>query len=200
MDLYILPAEQRQYDDGFDLKSVNFTWSVTEYGDWENPKGGKTSKMVFKIKFDFPLQISPLKTQDQLVLHIKDKVFFFISETLQQDLDDKYCTLLTKVTRQMEDTDFTQNFKASSEKSSDGLKGMMFVSLGINLILSGGLSFLVGWVNSLQLIIHLPMLMILIPGNVSLFLSLILPIVQFDLIPPEYSYELFLEFDDDPGD
>ena len=31
-----------------------------------------------------------------------------------------------------------------------------------------------------------------------MFFSLILPIVQFDLIPPEYSYELFLTFDEEP--
>lgn len=40
--------------------------------------------------------------------------------------------------------------------------------------------------------------MILIPANVAMFFNLILPIVQFDLIPPEWSYELFLTFDDEP--
>jgi hypothetical protein len=79
MDLYIEPAENRDQDDGFDVKSVNFTWNVTEYGDLED---SSVSKMVFMILFDHPLEISPLKTQDQIVLHIKDKVFFFISEPL----------------------------------------------------------------------------------------------------------------------
>ena len=44
------------------------------------------------------------------------------------------------------------------------------------------------------------MMMILIPANVSIFFSLILPVVQFDLIPPEYSYELFLTFEEDIED
>ena len=74
---------------------------------------------------------------------------------------------------------------------------MMLISFLINLVLSGAMSHMVGWINSLQLIIHLPMLMTLIPANVASFFSLILPIVQFDLIPPEWSYELVLNFDDD---
>ena len=77
---------------------------------------------------------------------------------------------------------------------------MMLISFLINFVLSGAMSHMVGWINSLQLIIHLPMLMTLIPANVGSFFSLILPIVQFDLIPPEWSYELFLDFDDEPNE
>ena len=50
------------------------------------------------------------------------------------------------------------------------------------------------------MIIHMPMLMILIPPNVQMFFELILPIVQFDIIPPEYSYELFLSFEEEPDE
>jgi hypothetical protein len=53
----------------------------------------------------------------------------------------------------------------------------MYIAFAINMILSGGASYMVGWINSLQLIIHLPMLMTLIPANVASFFSLILPIV-----------------------
>ena len=44
------------------------------------------------------------------------------------------------------------------------------------------------------------MLKTLIPANVGSFFALILPIVQFDLIPPEWSYELVLNFDDEPNE
>ena len=74
---------------------------------------------------------------------------------------------------------------------------MMLISFLINLVLSGAMSHMVGWINSLQLIIHLPMLKTLIPANVASFFALILPIVQFDLIPPEWSTELVLDFDDE---
>lgn len=33
--MYIVPAESREYEEEFDVSSVNFTWQVTNYGDWE---------------------------------------------------------------------------------------------------------------------------------------------------------------------
>jgi hypothetical protein len=155
--------------------------------------------IIFKLVFDEPLQISPLKVQDSLILNFKETIFFR-SKTLDKFLDDNYRILDTKVRRQMPDTAFTQDFQAKSESGSSGVKGMMVISFVINLVLSGALSYMVGWINSLQLIIHLPMLMTLIPANVGSFFSLILPIVQFDLIPPEYSYELVLTFDENPDE
>jgi hypothetical protein len=106
IDLYIIPSESRDNDDGFRLNSVNFTWNVTDYKEFNKD----SSQMIFKLVFNEPLQISPLKTQDMLILNIKDKQSFFISETLGKDLDDKYTILTTKVKRQMEDSAFTQNF------------------------------------------------------------------------------------------
>jgi hypothetical protein len=42
------------------------------------------------------------------------------------------------------------------------------------------------------------MMMILVPANVATMLALLIPVVQFDLIPPKYSYELFLSFEEEP--
>jgi hypothetical protein len=36
LDLYIVPADNRDQEEGFDLSSVNFTWTVVEYSDWED--------------------------------------------------------------------------------------------------------------------------------------------------------------------
>lgn len=69
----------------------------------------------------------------------------------------------------MIDSKAAQNFASSSETGSDGLKGMMLISFLINMVLSGAMEHMVGWINSLQLIIHLPMLMTLIPANVASF-------------------------------
>ena len=48
------------------------------------------------------------------------------------------------------------------------------------------------------MIVHLPMLSIMMPANVSGFFSIILPIVTFDIIDPEWSTELLFDFDE-PG-
>ena len=57
IDLYITPAEDRNHDEGFRVESVNFTWNVTEYGEFDK----YSSQMIFKLVFNEPLQISPLK-------------------------------------------------------------------------------------------------------------------------------------------
>ena len=103
IDMYIIPADDRQYDEGFRLESVNFTWNVTEYG----PLTKDTSHIVFKLVFFEPLQISPLAVQDRLVLNLNDTSIFFVSETLKKPLDDKYKVLTTKIKRQMEDNSMT---------------------------------------------------------------------------------------------
>lgn len=36
LDLYIVPANERDKDDDFEFSSVNFTWNVTDYGEWED--------------------------------------------------------------------------------------------------------------------------------------------------------------------
>ena len=48
------------------------------------------------------------------------------------------------------------------------------------------------------MILHLPMLRIIIPANVSAFFQIILPVVQFDLLDPEWTTELIMEFDEEP--
>ena len=77
------------------------------------------------------------------------------------------------------------------------MKGMMLISFGVNLIMSGAASYMVGWINSLQMILHLPMLLILVPPNVSSFLSIILPIVQFDILDPSWTTDLIFEFEEE---
>ena len=95
VDLYIIPADFRHTSEGFRWESVNFTWNVTEYGELTKD----TSHIVFKLVFLEPLQISPLKIQDTLILNFNETANFFVSETLKKPLDDKYKILKTKVKR-----------------------------------------------------------------------------------------------------
>ena len=58
-----------------------------------------------------------------------------------------------------------------------------------------GMDFYKWYLRSLQIIIHLPMLRIVVPGNVSEFFRYIIPIVQFDILDAEWTTELIMEFD-----
>ena len=43
--------------------------------------------------------------------------------------------------------------------------------------------------------IHLPLIRILIPSNVNMVFSVLIPIVMFDIFDSEYTTEMLLEFD-----
>jgi hypothetical protein len=92
LDMYIVPAEDRSTYEGFKWTQVNFTWVVTEFAEFDKD----SSKLVIKISFDEPIQISPLVIQDMLMIYFND-TSFFISETLNKPLDDEYRNLKTKV-------------------------------------------------------------------------------------------------------
>jgi hypothetical protein len=66
------------------------------------------------------------------------------------------------------------------------IKGLMFGGLVaaavISIFLSGILSFLLALINGLQLVFHLPIMNIIMPGNVSMFFEIMIPIVMFDIL------------------
>lgn len=72
----------------------------------------------------------------------------------------------------------------SSTKVNQGLQGIFLVALVINLLMqgAGSLEYAMGMINSLQMILHLPMLYIFVPPNVARFFQVILPIVMFDIL------------------
>lgn len=57
--------------------------------------------------------------------------------------------------------------------------------------------YLWGFINTLQLILYLPMLNVYFPKNVKLFYSILLPLANADIIPPEISTMHVFEISDD---
>ena len=50
------------------------------------------------------------------------------------------------------------------------------------------MSLLVGLVNSMQLVVHLPIMLVPFPANVMIILRIMMPIVMFDIL--EYKEQL----------
>ena len=71
----------------------------------------------------------------------------------------------------MPDTPPIQNFQELVAKLGDGLNYTFVLAFLINIFLTGAGSFeyYVSMINSLQIILHLPMLRIIIPSNVASF-------------------------------
>jgi hypothetical protein len=58
----------------------------------------------------------------------------------------------------MENTNFNKKYISTTENTQTGMMVILVVAFLINLILSGALEYMSAWLNSLQMIIHLPML------------------------------------------
>jgi hypothetical protein len=70
----------------------------------------------------------------------------------------------------MSNTLFNRNFKSSSDFADIALKFALVLTIILNFFISGkALRYFIGMINSLQLIIHLPMISIIVPANVSTF-------------------------------
>lgn len=85
----------------------------------------------------------------------------------------------------------------SAESGETILKICMIVMFLMNILLSGSGHYFSMLINSLQIVIHLPILKVIVPANVSMVFSYIIPVVMFDILEPDWTTELVLDFDDD---
>ena len=72
--------------------------------------------------------------------------------------------------------------KAGSAASSS-MNYMLYGNLGLQIFMSVSMQLLWGMVNTLQLVIHMNMLSVMIPANVQFFLSFVVNIVNFKIVP-----------------
>ena len=70
------------------------------------------------------------------------------------------------------------------------MKIMLIATFAMNLIMSGAMVYMIAMVRSLQMILHLPLLKVILPGNVSMLFEIMIPIVMFDILDSSWSTEL----------
>jgi len=79
------------------------------------------------------------------------------------------------------------------------ISGRTFITSNFltNLVFSTSLNLLWSMANSLQIIVHLPLINITLPYNVLLASSFLANVASFEIIPTEAIYSKFLSFDRD---
>lgn len=100
-------------------------------------------------------------------------------------IDSDFHTLSIKCRKQMADSALNRGIETASEVLDTSMKGSMVSSFAVNLLVAGSLSQLLGMINSLQLISHLPLLAISVPANVMTLEELLVPVVMFDIFETE---------------
>jgi len=77
------------------------------------------------------------------------------------------------------------------------LQAVTFGSLFINLLFSCSLVLLWGLINTIQLIVHVPLVSVAIPGNALSFFILLIDIANFNIFDVSGMVRAVMEFPDD---
>lgn len=84
------------------------------------------------------------------------------------------------------------------EGQADSVQGsssaVMSTNLVINVALSGSLAMLWGLINSLQIIAHMPLLVIKFPINANVFYQMLLTLATFDILPTDMVSDMMKEW------
>lgn len=73
----------------------------------------------------------------------------FYSSEIDKELDMSSIVIKTRIKKQFEDTETTRNFIASSETGTTGMLIAISFTFIINLLMSGALGYMIGWINVL---------------------------------------------------
>ena len=114
---------------------------------------------------------------------------------MKQLINEDYRILASNIKKQNPDNSLVNNMKASAEASQDMMKGILIGTFAMNVVMTGAMTYMTGMIRSLQLILHLPIFSVVIPGNVAMMFSLMVPVVMYDILDSSYTSEFFLTFD-----
>ena len=77
----------------------------------------------------------------------------------------------------------------TAEKSTTMLKIFLVLAFILNEILHGSVSFMIQLIRCLQIVLHLPFITEVVPGNVTMIYGVLIPIAMFDVLEnDEFNY------------
>ena len=84
---------------------------------------------------------------------------------------------------------------STAEKTETGLKSMLLILITLSLCIAGPMKYFIIFMNSFQLIIHLPIMNVVVPANLGKFFKIMCPIATYDIIGSDVSTEKVFTFD-----
>jgi len=149
--------------------------------------------ITVKLYFERVLQISQSTSQDTLVA-VLSQPSLFIDEEHGLEVLEKNTTKSKNIPKQLKPslaaTLIVKVGKLIGEATAYGA----MVSLILNWLLSFSLSQLWGMVNSLQIVVHFPLVNVEYPANAKLVFSYFIKIASFDMLPTDKINSVFFQF------
>ena len=107
----------------------------------------------------------------------------------------RYTTLKQKIRKQLTNNRVNRSVEDVANGSEISLKFLIVIAFVLNIIVQGSGHYLTMLIRSLQIILHLPILKIIVPPNVSMVFGYMIKVVMFDIFDAEWTTELVLDFD-----
>ena len=80
------------------------------------------------------------------------------------------------------------------------MKIMLVIVFLLNFVLSGSMKYMTMLVRFLQIVLHLPLIHISIPGNVISLNKVLIEVAMFDILDSSYTTDLLLRYKEDKAD
>ena len=96
-----------------------------------------------------------------------------------------------KLPRQMENIELGKKIKEGVKVLKDTVNASFVLVISLNAIMLMGISYIWSLINSLQMVLYLPICPISFPGNIMLLYGVFIPLSTLDVVPPEVTEHLF---------
>jgi hypothetical protein len=180
LSISVIPHLGAMYPD-----KLGFNWECVDFTE-EN--------MQIKLTFENPLYVS-YKESDMLMITIKDSSFFR-REAFEDYLPVKY-SMSRKIMSIMEENIATAILSGVTDSAKSAMDVSLVFNLLTNIAFSSSMYLLWGLINTLQMILYLPMIGVNFPANVKFLYSILIPVACMDLIPREYTTDLIFDISED---
>ena len=90
----------------------------------------------------------------------------------------------------MPNTDLTRTFDKATESADNGMTILAIIMFILNMIFAGSLKKLIGAIMSLQVVIHMVLMMLPFPPNIGNYLTKLKPIASFNVLKKLSKYIL----------
>eukprot|EP00347_Sterkiella_histriomuscorum_P014104 403362154 len=170
------------YDFEDKILNIKFTWQITQFS---------TSDYLIQINFNEPQQVSK-NGYDNLKITFKQNGYFIDQET-RQVIKQNY-QIQAEIPKQLRKDAFSKAFAQYSESLSSSLNGFTYGTLALNVVLSSGLWLLWSMINTVQILVHMPLLNTDIPSNAIFFYSLLIDLSNLNVLQDYIDKVNFFDF------
>ena len=123
-----------------------------------------------------------------MVVIFKD-INYFRSNTTHRQLEATHIAkrylVYGQIPRQMESIELGKHIKSAVQMIKNTVYASYFIAITFNVLILMGISYVWGLINSLQMVLYLPICEIIFPSNIMMLYGVFIPLSKLDIIPEE---------------